>query len=301
MAAVADGSHVHRVSWREGRLILHDHDLAAEEVLEALGGEPCLCVLVRDAFRCPEVGPGGVWARPPGGWMARARMTAGPGRGRLGPAGASRAPLVSLGAGSSAAGARAALQALHSDPRLQQMPAEERKRVLASLRAGVARQIVPEPISELLDEASQVGRARRAARTEVPRSRPTAEERLQCAALPALEEAVRGSQRYLRPDAPIRVGCWKQSAGEWRVLDGELTSRGGFVVVSLPARWLNRVWARGLARVEDCFVLDADAPAPATELSGEVLRWERRLGGHAVPVAARCSIARRAGSWQLAW
>jgi hypothetical protein len=296
------GAQVHRVSWRNGRLILHDHDLAAEAVLQALGGEPCPCLLVRDAFRWAAAG-----ARlgSPTGWPARWTMLPTARAGRVGKVTAALMGAASPSAPPSSGTARAALtqhlQSLRSDPRFQRLRAEERERVLASMGSHLARAIVPASMAVMLDEAGRVRGSRRERPAEAPGSTPAAEERLQTAALPALEESVRGSQPYLRPDAAIRVGCWKQSAGEWRILDGELTSRGGFVVVSLPVRWLNRVWARGLARVEDHFVLDADAPAPATELSGEAVRWERRLGGHAVPVAARCSITRRAGRWQLAW
>jgi len=41
----------HHVSWRGGSLVLHDHDLVAERVLGALGGEPCMCLLVLEALR----------------------------------------------------------------------------------------------------------------------------------------------------------------------------------------------------------------------------------------------------------
>jgi hypothetical protein len=272
---------------------------------QALGGEPCPCLLVRDAFRRWDAGPGGGWSGSPGSWPARRTMPGAPSAGRGGHVSAAPIGLASPGSRPSAGSARAALtlqlQSLRSDPRFQRLPAEQRDRILAHLRASVAWEIVPEPMADMLNEATQVRRSRFERRAEAPRPKPAAEERLQAAALPALEEAVRRSQRYLRPDAAIRVGCWKQSAGEARILQGDLTGRGGFVVLSLPVRWLNRVWARGLACIDGHFVLDADAPAPATELSGEAVRWERRLGGHAVPVAAPCSITRQAGRWRLAW
>lgn len=40
----------HRVTWRDGRLILHDHDIRDERLLRALGGRPCSCLLVLDAL-----------------------------------------------------------------------------------------------------------------------------------------------------------------------------------------------------------------------------------------------------------
>jgi hypothetical protein len=295
------GPRVHRVSWRNGRLILHDHDPAAEEVLQALGGEPCPCVLVRDAFRWSAAG-----ARlgPPTGWSAR-WTPATPSAVRVGSATAGPTGVGSPGARPSSGGARAALamhlRSLRSDPRFQRLPAEERDRWLAGMGARVAAEIIPESMADVFGEAARVRRARLARRADAPRPTPVPEERLQAAALPALEESARRSQRYLRPDAAIRVGCWMKPAGEWRILHGELTSRGGFVVVSLPVRWLNRVGARGLACVDGYFVLDADPPAPATELRGEAVRWEPRPGGRAVPVAAPCGIRRADGRWRLVW
>ena len=41
----------HRIIWRRGRLVLEDHNLAGERVLEALGGEPSVCLTILDAWR----------------------------------------------------------------------------------------------------------------------------------------------------------------------------------------------------------------------------------------------------------
>ncbi len=41
----------HTVSWRWGHLVLDDHHLGAEAVLEALGGEPAPCLAVLTAWR----------------------------------------------------------------------------------------------------------------------------------------------------------------------------------------------------------------------------------------------------------
>lgn len=45
------GSRRHRITWTKGRLVLHDHDVEAESVLKALGGESCVCLVVLDACR----------------------------------------------------------------------------------------------------------------------------------------------------------------------------------------------------------------------------------------------------------
>ena len=41
----------HTVRWRRGRLVLLDHDVAAERAVAALGGDPCACVGVLDVWR----------------------------------------------------------------------------------------------------------------------------------------------------------------------------------------------------------------------------------------------------------
>lgn len=56
-AAVDCGGAQHRVTWRRGRLVLEDHDLAAEMALLTLGGSPCACLRVlkmwRDQWKLP--------------------------------------------------------------------------------------------------------------------------------------------------------------------------------------------------------------------------------------------------------
>lgn len=47
----------HRVVWHEGRLSFPDHDLRAEAVLSALGGEPCGCATVLEAWRAAFAAP----------------------------------------------------------------------------------------------------------------------------------------------------------------------------------------------------------------------------------------------------
>jgi hypothetical protein len=152
----------------------------------------------------------------------------------------------------------------------------------------------------ILAQAAEV-RAARWGRPGAVRKRPVPEQLLQAAAGPALEVAMRAAQGHFRPAATLSVGCWRQYPGEIPILDGDLTSKGGFVAISLPVRWLNRVWKRGLACVDGAFVLDVDGTAPATDLSAAAVRWEPRLGGHVVPVATPCAIRKEGGRWQLTW
>ena len=304
------GDAVHRLSWRAGRLVLHDHDVAAEEVLQALGGEPCVCLVLRDAFRGLRDQAGGaeslgVSSRWRAYWTTFAGvvgMSSGQARSlttaRNVPTGQTARPM----------GQRLTpgdlLKALQSNPMFVSQPVDQRTRMLAQVRLQMAPRLMPDQLVHVFSLAQGVHADRRRQRQPSVRARPTTptpEERLQAAAVPALEQAMRQAQAYLRPQASITVGCWKDVPGEPPVLQGDLTSRGGFVAVSLPLRWLNRVWARKLAVVDGHFVLDVDAPAPATDVRGDVLRWQRGLGGHTVPTAVPCRIVRRGGVWQLIW
>jgi hypothetical protein len=305
---VAGGEH--RVSWRRGRLVLHDHDAAAEAVLRALGGETCPCLAIRDALRSSDLhgAPVGVLGRVTA-LRARGAAAAAP----QAPPASPIAPSAPATRWPTPAGAppplpgppdrRAVLlqswRRWQADPAVQRIPPGQRTRIMGALRLQFAQAGMPESMLRILQAVDDVRRERRMRRTEAPPIEPSDAELLEARAAPALERAMRQALPYLRPHAPITVGVWKDVPGEPVLLQGDLTSRGGFVAVSLPARWLTRVWARGLACVDGQFVLDVDAPAPAAQLRARVLRWDKRLGGHWAPVAAVSSIERRAGRWHL--
>jgi hypothetical protein len=129
--------------------------------------------------------------------------------------------------------------------------------------------------------------------------KPVLANLLEDAARRAMEMAIRDALPHVRPREPVNMAIWKDRPGEPTVLQGDLTSRGGFMAVSLPIHWLTRVWRRGLACVDGTFVIEADAPAPVNFVHGKLLRWEKRSGGHWVPAAASCSFERRDGRWHL--
>jgi hypothetical protein len=283
-ATVQAGEQTHRVTWRHGRLTLHDHDLAAEEVLQALGGEPCGCLALRDVFRGLGAPPG----RTPGGglWFAYPRVTPRPA------ASPARRQVM---------GPLQVFTQLSADPNFRRLTPEQRGGLLARVRRSYAGQVVPPEMSQIVQLVDEQRATRQQRRAEAPQPKPTPDQRLQAAVQPAMREAMRWAQGHLRPDATLTVSCWKDRPGEPAVLQGSLTSRGGFVTVSLPVRWLNRVWMRGLSCLDGSFVLEVDAAAPATDLSGTAVRWERHVGGHLVPVVASCRIRRVDGRWRLSW
>ncbi len=306
---VETGGTSHRITWRRGRLVLHDHDLAAEQVLLALGGAPCPCLLFPEALR-DQSEP----HRRSGWWSGYtgAGVRAVPGSGS-GAATAIRRLLASpqLLARSVRPGqvmspmrlsAREMLEHLQNDPTLSALPKEQRDRVLADWRRRVVQEMIPLELMGVLDAIREVRRPRLLRNASRQRRRDRdAQELLQQAAAPAFEEAMRHSRRDLRPYASLTVEVWKQTANELPLLKGNLTSTGGFAALSLPVSWLNRIWRRGLAIVEGHFVLGVDGSAPASELTGEAVIWERQLGNSSVPVTAPCSLRRLDGQWRLSW
>lgn len=50
-AVVACSGEQHRVTWRRGKVVLEDHDLAAETTMLAFGGERCACLQVLQLWR----------------------------------------------------------------------------------------------------------------------------------------------------------------------------------------------------------------------------------------------------------
>ncbi|HEY3239943.1 MAG TPA: hypothetical protein VGL92_10295, partial [Acidimicrobiia bacterium] len=56
----------HTLRWRKGRVVLEDHDVAAERALAALGGEPCVCLELLAAWRLGITRPGTLrWLQAP--------------------------------------------------------------------------------------------------------------------------------------------------------------------------------------------------------------------------------------------
>jgi hypothetical protein len=267
----------HRVSWVRGSLVLHDHDVEAERVLEALGGEPCMCLALLEACRepTPELarGPWRMAAFRPGAARAAAQHL------RL----------------------QSQLARFAGSPQWARMPSVVQQAVpVAGVRRYQLDNQLPEAMREVLVAAWDVRRQRQFRKEKPAPDRP-AEARLQAAVAPACEEAMRRSRRDLRPYATVTVECWKRGPGEASLLNGSLDSGGGALALSLPVSWLNRVWARGLAVVDGHFVLEVDQPAPARELEATVIRWERRLAGRSTASAVPCQLRRSDDGWTLCW
>jgi hypothetical protein len=181
------------------------------------------------------------------------------------------------------------------------MAAQHRERLLAQLRHQVVMQMVPGPMADLLTDIGQLRRRRHNENTSTPFPRRPLEAIFKNAVEPAVRDAVRRSRARLRAYGDLTIECVRQPPGARAQIEGRIGKFGGFVRVSVGMNWLNRIWQRGLADVGGYMVLQVDVPAPATQLRGQAVRWDRRHAGDSVPTAAECLLFKQDGEWHLAW
>jgi hypothetical protein len=288
--------HRHRIMWHGGRLALADHDLQGERVLQALGGDFCPCLLLVNALKdltaaWPEHSARArMWQRtvtssPPRKRWAFLPLPGLPGRALMPPP----------------PQARQTMNLLLNDPNFRRLAPDRQRQVLTSFRHQLIQEMAPAEMLALLTKMGRIRSERLAHRPAAPSRSTDIEAKLQTAAAALFEQAMRRSRRDLRPYATLTVEVWKQPAAEGPTVNGSLDSGGGFAAVFLPVRWLNRVWLRGLALVDGHFIADVDAGAPASELQGEAVRWDRQPNGSSLPVLADCSLVRRGLNWELLW
>ena len=73
-------------------------------------------------------------------------------------------------------------------------------------------------------------------------------------------------------------------------------------VAQLHGRWLVDVWPRGMAKVDDAFVLGVLDPITDDEIVVRAARWEPTTPGKWATVEHRARVRRdRDGAWHLAW
>jgi hypothetical protein len=218
-ATIRCGGAEHRVTWRAGRLVLHDHDLAAETALRALGARPCTCLDVVDACRryLRRLNPSGLWAAEGD------------------PTGLVLPPLPG-------ASVRLDVDDERRLDALRSLPAPFRRRLALAMFVAAGRAVDP-----------------RASWQEPPFGRVLTSLVAPAVAHSLDGPAAGGpaSSAALPPTAPTNVDVrWRTVVpGERPRLDGEVGPTGGWAHLRISPDWVARVWARGMANVDGDLVL----------------------------------------------
>ena len=290
------GGMSHAIRWSKGSLDLIDHDVDAERTVVSLGGDPCECLKVYEAWLAMTPHEGAMLLRPE-----------------------SEIPLKEI------ARQNLQYQALvqsrymsSSHPSYAQAKEEmrmvERLVAIASLPPALLNALCAKLIAELDDVVNlDVGDTR---------SRKLLEEALSARANPALERCMR-SWRRIDQAALVTVEAWLTEPEEEHSIIGWATERSGMAAVSLPSSWLLEVWAHGLSLVDDCFVLQVVSSEPDGSKGVLALRWERRYSqmqesdstvpasadrwdthfrDWCTPVVAPAVVTKSSsGNWRLSW
>lgn len=90
-----------------------------------------------------------------------------------------------------------------------------------------------------------------------------------------------------------------QRPGQTPRIAGAIDRYSARLTVGLGVRWVLEVWARGLAVIEDGFVLEVSS---ASGLVARAVRWEPQSDGGARPVVLAARLGRSCGGeWRLSW
>lgn len=252
------GGSTHRVRWADGRLEAVDHDDAeGERALAALGGEPCRCVELLDAWarHADDLRVLVIASRGPGDVVATGAGTAGlhgtaHGIPATVPARPSRPPMTRSGQvgwiAASLGGASGRIAVSVGGPagggRFGQAGPDAELLGLLGLDGGLPERLQASVIGAWAERlAGDDGRCRAAA----PRLAAAVHGR-----------AAAGLRAWLgRPDLVVDVAL--ADAGQPPRLEWVAGRR---VAASLPFAWLEAVWARGLTTVMGRFCLTATSP-----------------------------------------
>lgn len=288
---VSCGEERHRISWRRGKLVLDDHDLAAEESFAALGGEPALCLEVLRAWRA------GIddrevlwfWDTPRRGSPDMSEMLAQVRSQHQRLLAGHRRLVVSGGRHAGRPVPPEILEQLRT-----QAAAEYRRSLLSALPDDLRLRLGLAAIVRACRH--QTDRTWYAARAEDVRTA------LSARAVPAVEASMRAWRGRLSSHHTLVVECWIARPDEAPNVCGLMDDAGGWAAVSLPMLWLVDVWARGVALVDGCLVLAVlDHDAAGDHLDVTAARWERRLPAGSTPVVEPAVVVRVDGAWHLRW
>ena len=287
-AIVDCGGQRHAIAWRRGKVVLEDHDLLAERSLMALGSDPPRCVELLDswkALRDVELVDQFLFAHatldPDDVLDRRLRYET---------------------------AIKAADRRMSIVPHLLPDVAAR----LDELRDAAVRreqrmwaitliETLPPPLRRRLALATIVHCARR---WEDEEHRERLESSLRAIATPLLERSVRRWRRNLKPYVSVIVDAQVLSPGEPPSCVARIDNSGAHVDLLLPLAWFTAVWARGLALIDDCFVLDVAARSSGDGASLHVVavRFERTGRDLSAAVQAPAILTRgEVGAWSLHW
>jgi hypothetical protein len=106
-----------------------------------------------------------------------------------------------------------------------------------------------------------------------------------------------------RTGARVVSGCQIElvPATETPALEGATDGVAMKAVARLHARWLIDVWARGIATIDDAYVLALVETTSNDDLSLLAARWEPTSAGRWSAVARPARATRSDGRWELTW
>lgn len=297
-AEIRCGGVPHRIAWRDGRLILEDHDALAERSLAAFGTPPPMCVEVLEAWRAlrsPELLCECLFSETllPAGELARRR----------------RQHLAAV-ARMQETGRRHGLRLPADRPRraeareILDRQAAERLEVERRAWASTVVAALPAALRRAL-ALSVVAKVERSWHDEEYRrlhARPI-ESALTALAMPLFERSARRWWRALRPSAGCVAEALLLPPGGEPTCAAWLAGGGAFAALSLPVSWFIDVWASGIALVDDCLVLGiTDRPREPETVPVLALRWQSGARPTSRSAEAPAVVTRgRSGGWVLRW
>ena len=287
----------HCIAWHRGKLVLENHDILAEQSLTALGARRPLCVEVLEAWRSTYESSDLVYdllvhhksSSPDDLPRMRARHEAAIER-------ASRGPREI------AAALRQHPQCAEHVARLERQLAAQVERERRLWRSTLVKALPP-ALRRALGLSLIVGIGRHWGDEDVRREHGRELEfALTAIAGPLLERSARRWRGNLQPEASFLAEAWLLRPSERAVCSARIDKQGLYAALSLPLAWFTDVWARGLALVDDCFVmgvLGTDRPGGQRVAA---VRWERRDRKISQGVVAPAVVTRRrGGDWRLRW
>ena len=281
------GDEEHTIRWERGCLRRIDHDLEAEAAASALGADPPWCLDLVEAWPWADLEVEMLDILSGWGGGGPARLTRREIRNRMREA----------KAGFSGGGKQLGLTKLTPDVR-----AAMQERVLDRLREAyrmVLLQDLP-PLLKAILAAKLAADCDERWRTDEGFRKVYGrriESMVSLQATPLLHASLEGVGRRVGPRTTI--SCWLCLPGEGPSISAWEVNTGAGAAVTLPLHWLPRVWARGIALVDGCFVLDVlRDDGDRVEALG--MRWEF-AARTARPVVGRVNLTREDGSWSPAW